>query len=369
MNFEGKPMSELTDSELSQLKLHEHAAQLSKGVEILPRAWTATELLATEFPEPHWVVPKLIPAGTTVIGGAPKVGKSWLCLHLGLTIAHGGFAFGTHPVMPQTILYLALEDTPRRLKQRLKILGAEPSDRFLLTTEWSREHSAPAQLAAWKREYPEISILIVDTLARIAQPGDMRETNYERDYRQIAALKAMADKLDVSVIGVTHTRKMPAEDFLHTLSGSVGVTAASDTIVALTRERRARDGLLQITGRDVDEQSLALAFNAEVGSWTIVGDSDEVQKTTERQLIYDTLQEAEEPMNPKTVAKEADLPEGSVRHLLRKMKAEGAVVSPAYGKYTIPPSEPLHSVHSIHSPENDASTVNRVNTVNDFQGV
>jgi RecA-family ATPase len=57
-----------------------------------------------------------VPEGCILLAGPPKVGKSWLTLGLGLSVASGGKALGRIDVTAGQVLYLALEDTPRRLK-------------------------------------------------------------------------------------------------------------------------------------------------------------------------------------------------------------------------------------------------------------
>ncbi|MGI8701240.1 MAG: AAA family ATPase [Nocardioidaceae bacterium] len=95
-------------------------------------SWTAAELMACEFPEPRWAVPGIIAEGVTLLAGAPKVGKSWLALGLGIAVATGGKALGALDVMEGDVLYLALEDPPRRLQDRLaKVLsGATATGRL-----------------------------------------------------------------------------------------------------------------------------------------------------------------------------------------------------------------------------------------------
>ncbi len=80
-----------------------------------PRIVSAAELLATEFPDPRWAVPGLIPEGATVLAARPKIGKSWLMLATAIAVASGGRALGHVPCPPGDVLYLALEDTHRRL--------------------------------------------------------------------------------------------------------------------------------------------------------------------------------------------------------------------------------------------------------------
>ena len=61
-------------------------------------SYTAQQLMDADFPEPKWAVPGLIAEGLTFIAGAPKVGKSWLALGLGIAVASGGQVLGNIPV-------------------------------------------------------------------------------------------------------------------------------------------------------------------------------------------------------------------------------------------------------------------------------
>jgi RecA-family ATPase len=70
----------------------------------------------------------IICEGVSLLAGPPKVGKSWLSLALGIAVASGGTAFGRIPVRQGPVLYLALEDTLRRLQARTgKLLGDTPA--------------------------------------------------------------------------------------------------------------------------------------------------------------------------------------------------------------------------------------------------
>ena len=79
--------------------------------------WSAAELLAADFPEPTWAVPGFVPVGLTVLAGRPKVGKSWLALQIAIAKGTGGVALNQR-VTPGRVLYLALEDNGRRLRDR-----------------------------------------------------------------------------------------------------------------------------------------------------------------------------------------------------------------------------------------------------------
>ena len=48
----------------------------------IPGLISADEILTTEWPEPVWAVPGILPVGLGILGGPPKMGKSWLALQI-----------------------------------------------------------------------------------------------------------------------------------------------------------------------------------------------------------------------------------------------------------------------------------------------
>ena len=71
---------------------------------------TADKILTTDWPEPTWAVPELLPVGLSILAGKPKLGKSWMALQIAQAVASGGRALNKQ-VEAGPVLYLALEDT------------------------------------------------------------------------------------------------------------------------------------------------------------------------------------------------------------------------------------------------------------------
>lgn len=82
----------------------------------------AETLLSTPMSKTMFIVDNLIPQGVNVISGASKIGKSWLMLWLGLQVAQGLPVWGL-TTQQCDVLYLSLEDTQRRIKDRLYTTG------------------------------------------------------------------------------------------------------------------------------------------------------------------------------------------------------------------------------------------------------
>ena len=90
--------------------------------------FTAMDLHRKQFAPVKWAIPGFLPEGLCLLAGKPKMGKSWMALALGIAVATGGAAFGKIRTTPGSVLYLALEDSPRRLKSRISILLDQDGD-------------------------------------------------------------------------------------------------------------------------------------------------------------------------------------------------------------------------------------------------
>jgi DNA-binding transcriptional ArsR family regulator len=334
----------------------------------LPRGMTVGEILATDFPPPQWIVPELLTSGLTILAGAPKLGKSWLALALGAAVGSGGAVLGRYRVERRGAAYLALEDTPRRLKDRLQKIGAARDAHLDLFTQWRAGTEGIADLDAYLEEHPDVKLVLIDTLARFRGPpqGDDR---YAEDYRAAAEIKAVADKHDAAIVVIHHVRKMPSEDVMDMVSGSNGLNGAADSTWVLTRARGEADAKLFITGRDVEEQSLALRFDSECGSWTVLGDAAEYAQSRERREILDALPSGAKKRTSEIAAAVGKKP-NAVAYLLSKLEKEGLVHSPHYGHWARITPESPESTESESTPTLFTETESRnIQGIQDFQGV
>lgn len=234
--------------------------------------WTATDLMTTDFPEPRWAVPGLLCEGLNLLVGSPKLGKSWLCLGLGVAIASGGVALGKIHVEEGDVLYAALEDTPRRLQGRLRtVLGTDPvPENLTIVTALPKGQEAIDLVGEWLDAHPRARLVVIDVLRKVTPRSDGRNA-YEADYDAMSALKRLADAHGIAVVAVHHTRKLVDEgDVFNEVSGSTGLTGAADAILIAKRARNTAEAVLHVTGRDVTEQEYGLAWNVETCTWTLL---------------------------------------------------------------------------------------------------
>ncbi len=312
-------IAQLSEEELTQKKL-------SRSIV------TSFDLMNMEFPEPSWAVPDIITEGLTIMAGKPKTGKSWLALNIAVAASVGGHVLGTIKVDKMVVLYLALEDTQRRLQNRLNKIEALPSKELFLCTEWQSGEDGVKDLKKWLKNYPATQLIIIDTLARFRGLSLFNGNQYEIDYQDINIIKQIADEFSISIIILHHTRKSASDDYLEEVSGTMGITGAADTVLVLKRSRGRMDAELLVTGRDIEEKELALEFREHIG-WVTIGDAEEYRQTKERQEVLNVIKGASEPVSPKDIADELNKKSGSVRFLVMKLEQEGLIKKVDYGKY------------------------------------
>ena len=226
------------------------------------------------FPPTAYVVPGIIPEGMTLLVAAPKIGKSWMVLGLGVELSNGGNAFGSIPVgNPRPVLYLALEDGKRRLQDRLVRLNpSEVSHRLEFMTDIPNGQVTATISEFMTRHAGLDPVCILDTLGKVMPPAG-NGSQYGHDYSVLSALKATADAVPgSSLVIVHHTRKMDGGDFLDAVSGTQGIAGAADTVLVLRRERHDDRATLQVTSRDAAEGEYSLTLT-DTGAWQLDGES------------------------------------------------------------------------------------------------
>ena len=222
-----------------------------------------------------FVVEDLLPQGLHLLAGAPKIGKSWLALWLCLCAAQGKplWNFATKPC---EVLYLCLEDSFQRIQSRLFDLteDAPPSLHFAVMAE--QLHSGLVeQIEQFLQEHPATGLVVIDTLQRIRAVGS--EANpYASDYRDIGVLKALADRHRIAILLIHHLRKLNDDDPMNMISGTTGLSGATDSNFVLRKNKRGENtATLYCTGRDIAYRELSLEFNVENHVWNLLGDNCE----------------------------------------------------------------------------------------------
>jgi hypothetical protein len=129
--------------------------------------FTAADLKTKTFEPLRYILPGIMPEGVALVVSRPKLGKSWLVLDLAIATAAGRFTRGDLKPPPGAVLYLALEDSERRLRRMDTLLLGEWPDQLEFETEWPRaDQGGLSNIEAWIKAHPYARLIIIDTLAQ-----------------------------------------------------------------------------------------------------------------------------------------------------------------------------------------------------------
>ena len=222
-------MKEEKDNTMAEVFRQQQRALLGLGG---PETMDAETLVNTPLAAMPFVVSELIPQGLHMIGGAAKIGKSWLMLWLGLRIAKGE-PIWNYECKQGTVLYLALEDSYERLQRRLLDLTDEGSPHLHCAVVCKTLADGFCQeIDAFMAENPSTRMIIVDTFQKIRGDGAGNTNPYAHDYQELSMLKELAAKHGIAILLVHHLRKQGANDPVNTLTGSTGIAGAVDSTFA-----------------------------------------------------------------------------------------------------------------------------------------
>ena len=272
----------------------DNVEKVKKGLPKLT-AISAFDLQNKEFEERYYAVQNMIPEGETVIAAPPKTGKSWLMLDMCLKVAEGKPFLGFDTKQSDT-LYLALEDGDSFEQERLNIVtgGAQAPKNFhfVFSNVMPMNEGFLLQLEELLKVFPNIKVVVIDTLQFVKYRQGKSESAYECDYRTGRDLKEFAEKNHLAIVVVTHTTKMiHMEDEMSNVSGTNGVTGAADAVIVLSKEKRTdKEAKMFITGRKVRQSMHSVKFDDSKCCWVYggiaeVADRDQ-QETKEREMLY-----------------------------------------------------------------------------------
>lgn len=231
-------------------------------------------LMDMKLPPTKFCVETLLPQGICMLGGAPKIGKSWLVLDLCIRIAKGEPIWSL-PTKKGTTLYLCLEDPLRRVQERLNMLTDDvPPNAYFAIAAGTLADGLCEQIRKFVSEHPDTVLVAIDTF-QIVRTGCI-DTSYANDYGEVRQMKQLADELNISILLVHHLRKQGDSDPLNKLSGTTGISGAVDAVFVLDKSKRNAQGATLIcTGRDIEYGEMELKLSKETCAWEMVSDSIE----------------------------------------------------------------------------------------------
>lgn len=287
-------------------------------------SWTYEELMAETFPPMRWVIQELLPEGLAVLSGKPKIGKGFMGLQIALAAASGGHFLG-YQATAGPVLFIALEDGPRRIQGRLKKMGV-PATRLPIDFEYEWPpldvqglNELRVRLAKGSEWGPYV-LVIIDTLAS-AKTNNIDENNASDMASLVNSIQQVAQRHQCCILMIFHHRKKGTGDPVYDPRGSTATPAGCDTLLGLYKEPEAY--ILGTVSRDGPELELRLKRDfVDSFPWQLIGRIGEVPRNIAQEDILDALDVLQEA-DVATIAEEVGKTYTPVSKTLKAMHADG----------------------------------------------
>lgn len=346
-----------------------------EGEDLLAGMFNGAWLDTQNFPDLEYAVPGIVSEGLGLLVAPPKVGKSWWVFCIALACAIGGLALGRIRVNKRPVLYIALEDGPRRLQSRSRrIMGDEPLPAGIhFITKAKPAEVIPIISEFLRRHGDDKPLIFLDTLGKARPPRPPGADLYAWDYAIGAQLKNTIDTVPgAALLVVHHTRKAESSDFVDSVSGSHGIAGAADFLLVLARKRHSNEALLSVTGRDVVEAEYALSVDD--GVWRLDGTNlteaaSNAESRREQAHLGDRAREVVAFVSNRDSTRAVDLSaigldKEQARVYLNRLADGGRIQKVSRGLY----KGPVTSVSSVTNTDEERANVTEVTNVTPLFG-
>ena len=311
--------------------------------EVLSGMVNSKELMESELKPLECAIDGILPVGLTILGGAPKSGKSLLALDIANSVACGMEFLGRYKSNQGKVLYITYEDTERRLQSRLLQKNCDTGGIDLLNLHFHHqwpdfENRGLDFLEDIVPKIAGVKLVVIDTLGRFLGAGTKH--SYIFQYQVMSHMSQVANRLGIALLVIHHTVKTKSRNWKQSLHGTNAVSGGADGLMVLERIGEGKDANLMISGRDIEDETLSLHLDKV--SWRIgenLAGNIKLQGKTGQAEICKLLTASNNPLRVKDIAEATGKSAPNVSNMLKAMIGEGLVVrilSNGTAKYAAP---------------------------------
>lgn len=266
-------------------------------------------ILNKEFPPLRFAINRILPEGLVVLAGKAKAMKSWTVLLICYHIQNGLDWLGFNTVKGDC-LYLALEDSDRRLSDRVKKLKLDKLHEHpsIVTQGSLLGKGLEESIKHWIEVTKNPRLVVIDTLARVKpRVGRNNGTAYDMDNLLLNELQKLATTSGITILIISHLSKEKRDYDWDRIQGSVGLQGMSDAMWLLDRGDNSNSAFIKGRGRDIGDFEYSITWNPATWRYDFLGQASTIRLGETKKLIIEALKElhkaGKEDVTPQQVSK------------------------------------------------------------------
>jgi len=317
----------------------------------LDNALNIKSLMVEDIPELKFAVPKILPEGLVCIAGRPKAMKSWTALLIAYSVQNSLELWG-HKCDQGDTLYLALEDSKRRMKSRIQKLGFANMEAPTINLEAPYLNMGLEEsIQEWIDSVNNPKLVVIDTLARV-KPKTKRTsgTVYDLDNELLRKVQKLGMDNGITIAFITHLSKATQDYSFDRITGSVGLQGMTDAMWLLDRGDNQPNASLVGRGRDIEDFEYSLEWDEETWRYTYKGIKWELELSENRKAILNHmkgfLEQGKQEVQPKDIYnkmgfKASQKEAKNISKTMERMQKDFTLQQgKVYGTYALPEAYP-----------------------------
>lgn len=238
----------------------------------LPCGETAFALLERNIPSPVKLCDPWAIEGVNIIAGRPKLGKTTLERQKLAAAATGGPFLDSSFPKAVGCLFLSLEEGELLCREKFKMaaFSDEALGAITLHFQWPRGKEGVDLLDRYLKANAGLRLVCIDSLTKFRAVPDVRTPAFMADYDAMSSIHEMSkNHPGVCIDVIHHTRKAKSEDPIDDVSGTYGLTAATDSVSVM---RHCADGAtLTVESRLWSREDHTFTLKRGAQRWEMVG--------------------------------------------------------------------------------------------------
>jgi len=254
----------------------------------------ASEIRETIYEPLPAVVEGLIFSGITFITGKSKLGKSFFALQLAHSVETGG-KFLNCQCVKGDVLHYSLEDGRRRNSNRWKTMGINPENAMYQFRD--RKPKIPrltkgleTEIEDWIKHIANPKLVIIDPYVKVKMTlGGSKMNAYENDNYNLQDIYTLANKYNIAIVFLHHTKKKSEDDVFDEMNGSSGIQSNCDSMIVLSSNRKVGQNVVfNCLPKDAEPKEFEVALTPNC-TWEYVGKVGQASRTKIKEAIIEAV--------------------------------------------------------------------------------
>lgn len=146
------------------------------------------------------------------------------------------------------------------------------------------------EIEDWIKATPDAKMVIIDPYVKVKKTiGGFKLNSYENDNYNLQNINTLANKYNIAVVFIHHTKKKSEDDVFDEMNGSAGIQSNCDSMIVLSTNRKmGSNTVLSCIPKDAEQKEFEIALNPKC-LWEYVGKVGEASKTKLQKTILDAI--------------------------------------------------------------------------------